>query len=359
MSFLLVVDATLVPVAVTHDRFFLENLTQWILSIENGRGVPYEGCYSTYLDARSKALAEKEKQESSVRRQINSELDWIRASPKARQSKAKARITRFDELVEEQQRFSNSKQSALDRIYIPPGPPLGDIVVEAENVQKNFGERSLYKNLSFSIPRGSIVGCIGPNGAGKSNVLRMIVGEEKPDGGEFKVGETVKIMYASQDRDALDMDKTVFEAVSGGSEEMQLGGRTVKARAYLSWFNFRGAAQQKKVADLSGGELSRLNLARVTSTGGNLLLLDEITNDADTEYIMALEQAVLEFAGSVICVSHDRAFLDHICTHILAFDEEGGSTFFYGNFAAFEADKKKRLGDTTPSRMKFRALPSL
>jgi energy-dependent translational throttle protein EttA len=352
--------AFLFPVAVTHDRFFLENLTQWILSIENGRGTPYEGCYSTYLEARARALAEKEKQESSVRRQINAELDWIRASPKARQSKAKARITRFDELVEEQQRFSNSKAGVLDRIYIPPGPPLGGIVVDAENVVKNYGDRALYKGLTFSIPRGGIVGVIGPNGAGKSTLLRMIVGEEKPDGGEFKVGETVKIMYASQDRDALDMDKTVFEAISGGSDEMILGGRTVKSRAYLGWFNFRGAAQQKKVSDLSGGELSRLNLARVTSSGGNLLLLDEVTNDADTEYIMAIEQAVLDFGGSVICVSHDRAFLDHICTHILAFDEEGGSTFFYGNFAAYEEDRRKRLGGAaTPSRMKFRALPTL
>lgn len=346
-------------VAVTHDRFFLENLTQWILSIENGKGVPYEGCYSDYLDARAKSLAEKEKQESSLRRQINSELDWIRASPKARQSKAKARISRFDELVEEQTRFNNDRGSVLDRIYIPPGPSLGDIVVEAQNVGKNYGDRSLYKDLSFSIPKGSIVGCIGPNGSGKSTLLRMIVGEEKPDAGELTVGQTVKIMYASQDRDALDKDKTVFDAISGGSDEMQLGGRTVKSRAYLSWFNFRGAAQQKKVGDLSGGELSRLNLARVTCEGGNLLLLDEITNDADTEYIVAIEQAVLEFAGTVIVVSHDRAFLDHICSHILAFDEEGRSTFFYGNFSAFEEDKRKRLGDTTPSRMKFQALPTL
>lgn len=259
-------------VAVTHDVYFLQNLTQWILDVENGKGIPYEGNYGTYLEAKSRKLAEVEKTESSLRRQIDAELDWIRASPKGRQAKAKARVDKYEQLVEEQKRFVSERSGNLDRIYIPPGPPLGDIVVEAEGLQKSFGDRQLYQNLSFSVPRGAIVGIVGPNGSGKSTCLRFITGEDKPDSGDFKVGETVKLMYASQDRSTVDRDKTVFEAIADGNDEMVLGGRSVKSRAYLSWFNFRGASQQKKVGTLSGGELNRLNLAKCTCEGGNLLL---------------------------------------------------------------------------------------
>lgn len=261
--------------------------------------------------------------------------------------------------MDEEKKLANNRSSTLDRVYIPPGPKLGDIVVEAENVRKTFGDRLIFDDMTFSLPRGGIVGIVGPNGSGKTTLLKMIAGEEAHDSGSFKVGETVKIMYASQTRDAVDRDKTVFEAISDNNDEMQLGLRTVKSRAYLSWFNFRGADQQKRVGDLSGGELNRLNLARVVQSGGNLLLLDEPTNDADAFFLQSLENAILEFAGCVVVVSHDRFFLDRVCTHIIGFDEDGKFTFFGGNFASYEEDKRIRLGETMPSRMKFAKIPAL
>lgn len=332
------------------DRFYL---------LEGGKGIPFQGNYSDFLEHKAKQLKEAEKAESTLRKHITAELEWIRSTPKGRQAKAKARITRYEDLVAEEKQLAGNRGSTLDRIYIPPGPMLGDIVVEAEGVRKTFGDRLLIDNMTFSLPRGGIVGIVGPNGSGKTTLLKMIAGEEAPDAGELKVGETVKLMYASQNRDAVDRDKTVFEAISDNNDEMVLGSRTVKSRAYLSWFNFRGSDQQKRVGDLSGGELNRLNLARVVCQGGNLLMLDEPTNDADAYFLQSLENAILSFAGCVVCVSHDRFFLDRVCTHIIGFDEEGKFTFFNGNFASFEEDKRKRFGMTLPSRMKFAKIPAL
>jgi energy-dependent translational throttle protein EttA len=346
-------------VCVTHDRYFLDRITQWILALADGKGVPFEGNYTAYLDMKARELQQSEKVESSLRRQINAELDWIRASPKGRQTKSKSRVSRFDELVDEQKRYASSKTFSLDRLYIPPGPPLGDIVVEAENVSKSFNGRVLFENLTFSLPRGGIVGVVGPNGAGKSTLLRMITGEETPDSGVFKVGETVKIMYANQERDFVDKNQTVFQSISDGNDDMILGDRSMNSRAYLSWFNFRGGDQQKQVSNLSGGELNRLTLASVVKQGGNLLILDEPTNDSDSNLLAACEHAILEFAGCVVCVSHDRFFLDRICTHIISFDEPSGPRFFAGNYSSYDEDKKRRIGDTTPSRAKFVKLPAL
>lgn len=347
-------------IVVTHDRFFLEALTDWILEIDNGNGYPYEGNYSTYLDKKAKRMAEEEKVASSRQKLISQELEWMRTNQKGQQAKSKARVSRYESLLEEQ--AASEKRSALDRIYIPPGPKLGDIVIEAEGVRKGFGDRVLFENMTFSIPRGGIVGVIGPNGSGKSTLLKMITGEEKPDSGTFRVGDTVQWMYADQDRASVDRDKSVFEAVSDGNDELQLGSRSVKSRAYLSWFNFKGGAQQKKVGDLSGGELNRLALAQVAKAGGNLLLGDELSNDADVFLIRALEDALLGFAGCAVVVSHDISFLDRIATHILAFEGDlvpGQVTFFEGNFSAYLENKKKRFGETTPSRMKFAKLPAL
>lgn len=346
--------------AVTHDRYFLESLTDWILEIDNGNAYPYEGNYSTYLEKKATRMEAEEKQASSRQKMIRQELEWIRSNPKARQTKSKARISRFDSLIEEDAQAE--KRSVLDRIYIPPGPKLGSIVVEADGVRKCFGDRVLFENLTFSLPRGGIVGVIGPNGSGKTTLLKMIMGQEEPDAGEFRVGETVRVMYADQSRTSLENDKSVFDAVSEGNEEIDLGGRTVKSRAYLSWFNFKGQDQQKPTAALSGGELNRLALAQVTKAGGNLLLGDELTNDADSDLIRNLEDALLSFVGCAVVVSHDILFLDRIATHILAFEGDqvpGQVTFFEGNFSAYLEDKKRRLGDTTPSRMKFAKLPAL
>eukprot|EP00178_Gracilaria_changii_P019768 TRINITY_DN572_c0_g1_i4.p1 TRINITY_DN572_c0_g1~~TRINITY_DN572_c0_g1_i4.p1 ORF type:complete len:652 (-),score=112.84 TRINITY_DN572_c0_g1_i4:3920-5875(-) len=347
-------------ICVTHDRFFLEALTDWILEIDNGQGFPYEGNYSTYLEKKAKRMEQEEKVASSRQKLIRQELEWIRSSPKGQQAKSKARISRYESLLEEDAR--SSKQSTLDRIYIPPGPKLGDIVVEADGVRKGFGENVLFENMSFSLPRGGIVGVIGPNGSGKTTLLRMIMGEESPDAGVFKVGESVIPMYADQSRGSVDRQKSVFETVSDGNDELQLGTRSVKSRAYLSWFNFKGGDQQKPVDALSGGELNRLALAQVVKGGGNLLLGDELTNDADAFLIRSLEEALLSFAGCAVIVSHDIAFLNRVATHILAFEGDlvpGQVTFFEGNFSAYLEDKRKRFGDTTPSRMKFAKLPTV
>lgn len=300
--------------------------------------------------------------ESARNRLIKQELEWIRSNPKGRQSKAKARLSRYEDLLTERDIDSSSKRTVMNKIYIPPGPKLGDIVVEAEGVRKGFGDRVLFENLTFSLPRGGIVGVIGPNGAGKSTLLKLITGEEKPDAGTFRVGETVRVMYNSQERDAVDRGKSVFEVIAGDLDEITLGQRSINARAYLSWFNFKGSDQQKKVDVLSGGELNRLSMAQVAKAGGNLLLADEITNDADTALIRNMEEAILDFAGCAVIVSHDRAFLDRIATHILAFEGDqvpGQVTFFTGNFSAYLEDKKKRFGDTTPSRNKFAKLPAM
>jgi energy-dependent translational throttle protein EttA len=346
-------------VCVTHDRYFLDRITQWILSLADGKGVPFEGNYTAYLGMKSRELEQSQKAESSIRRQINAELDWIRASPKGRQTKSKSRVSRFDDLVDEQKRFTSSRAFSLDKLYIPPGPLLGDIVVEADNVSKSFNGRVLFEKLNFSLPRGGIVGVVGPNGYGKSTLLKMITGEEKPDSGTLKVGETVKLMYVNQERDFVDRNQTVFQAVANGNDELILGERSISSRAYLSWFNFRGGDQQKMVSNLSGGELSRLTLAAVFKQGGNVLLCDEITNDADTNLIAACEDAILDFAGCVVTVSHDRCFLDRVCTHILSFEEETGPRFYEGNYSAYDEDKRRRIGDTTPSRVKFAKLPAL
>lgn len=347
-------------VVVTHDRFFLESLTDWILEIDNGAAYPYQGNYSTYLEKKQKRMAEEEKVASSRQKLIAQELEWIRSSPKGQQAKSKARLSRYENLLEEEGK--SEKRSVLDRIYIPPGPKLGDIVVEAEGVRKCFGDRVLFENMSFSLPRGGIVGVVGPNGSGKSTLLKMITGEEKPDAGEFRVGDTVKWMYADQKRASVDKERTVFETIADSEDEIMLGARSVKSRAYLSWFNFKGGDQQKPVRSLSGGELNRLALAQVAKAGGNLLLGDELTNDADAFLIRALEDAILSFAGCAVIVSHDIAFLDRVATHILAFEGDqvaGQVSFFEGNFSSYMENRRKRFGETTPSRMKFAKLPAL
>lgn len=345
---------------ITHDRYFLENLTDWILELDNGHAYPYKGNYSTYLETKAKRLSEEEKTESSRNRLIKQELEWMRSNAKGRQTKSKARISRYEDMLYERDEAQANKRSKMNQIYIPPGPKLGDIVVEAENVRKGFGENVLFENLTFSLPRGGIMGVVGANGSGKTTLLRMILGDEKPDAGTLRVGETVKLMYNSQERDAVNRELSVFKAIAGEGEEITLGKRTVNARAYLGWFNFKGSDQQKKVSVLSGGELNRLSMAQVTKAGGNLLLADEITNDADTALIRNMEEAILGFAGCAVIVSHDRAFLDRISTHILAFEGDlvpGQVRFLEGNFSAYLEDKKKRFGDTTPSRNKFAKLP--
>jgi len=347
---------------ITHDRYFMEQLTTWILELDNGSAYPYEGNYSTYLETKSKRLSAEEKVDSARNRLISQELEWIRSNPKGRQSKAKARLTRYEDMLADRDIAAENKRGIITRIYIPPGPKLGDIVVEVEGVRKGYGERVLFENLNFSLEKGAICGVIGPNGAGKTTFLKMITGDETPDEGTFRVGETVRVMYSSQDRDSIDREKTVFNTVAGEAEEITLGTRTVNARAYLGWFNFKGGDQQKKVGVLSGGEMNRLSLAQVSKEGGNLLLLDEPSNDADTGLIRNLEEAILDFAGCAIVVSHDRAFLDRVCTSILAFEGDlvpGQVTFFQGNFSAYLEDKKKRFGETTPSRNKLAKLPAI
>ena len=337
-------------VAVTHDRYFLDNVAGWILELDRGFGIPYQGNYSSWLDQKRARLAVEEKQESARQRTLARELEWVRASPRARQAKSKARIEAYERLLAED---PDERERELE-IAIPPGPRLGDVVVEAERLRKAYGERLLFDDLTFSLPRGGIVGIIGPNGAGKTTLFRLITGEERPDGGVLRVGETVKLAYVSQTRDTLDPAKNVWEEISGGQENIQVGARTRNARAYAASFNFRGADQQKKVGDLSGGERNRVHLAKLLRSGGNVLLLDEPTNDLDVDTLRALEEAILDFAGCVAVISHDRWFLDRIATHLLVFEGDSRVRWFEGNYQAYEARKREEEGtDWRPHRIRY------
>lgn len=341
-------------IAVTHDRYFLDNVAGWILELDRGEGIPWKGNYTSWLEQKDKRTAQEQKQEERRSKTLERELDWIRMSPRARQAKSKARLSNYENLIKEP---TPEKLQELS-IYIPPGPRLGDVVVEAKNVRKAYGDKLLFENMNFSIPKGAIVGVIGPNGAGKTTLARMITGKEVPDTGEFTVGSTVKMAYVDQSRETLDPNKTVYDELSEGQDVIRLGNREVNARQYVSWFNFSGDSQQKKVGTLSGGERNRVNMAKILKQGGNLLLLDEPTNDLDVNTMRALEEALLEFGGSVVVISHDRWFLDRICTHILAFEGDSQVSFFNGNFSEYEEDKKKRLGDDAvqPKRIRYRPL---
>jgi ATP-binding cassette ChvD family protein len=340
-------------VAITHDRYFLDNAAGWILELDRGHGIPYEGNYSNWLEAKEARLQTEAKQQAAHEKTIKSELEWVRANPKGRQSKSKARIARFEEL--NSQEFQ--KRNETQELYIPPGPRLGDKVLEVNALCKGFGDKTLIDNLSFSVPKGSIVGIIGGNGAGKTTFLRMLVGDEQPDSGSIELGDTVELAYVEQSRDALDSEHTVFEEISEGNEQLVIGRYEVAARAYASRFNFRGGDQQKFVKDLSGGERNRLHMAKLLKRGGNVLLLDEPTNDLDVETLRALEEGLLAFPGCAIVVSHDRWFLDRICTHILAFEGESQVVWHEGNYTDYEADRKKRLGDSAePTRVKYKKL---
>jgi ATP-binding cassette ChvD family protein len=341
-------------VAVTHDRYFLDNVAGWILELYQGAGIPWEGNYSSWLDQKQRRLAQEEKQASARQKTLQRELEWVRLAPRARQAKSKARITRYEELREEAER----QTEGTAEILIPVPERLGDEVVIATDVAKGFGDRLLFENLTFALPRGGIVGVIGPNGAGKTTLFRMITGQEPPDTGTLTVGSTVSIAYVDQSRDALDGDKTVYEEISGGQDQLQFGRRTVNARAYAAGFNFRGADQQKKVGTLSGGERNRLHLAKLLKSGGNLLLLDEPTNDLDVDTLRALEEALLGFAGCAVVISHDRWFLDRIATHILAFEGNSEVVWFEGNYAEYAADLKRRKGvdANQPHRIRYKKL---
>ena len=339
-------------VLITHDRYFLDNVTGWILEIERGRGLPYEGNYSSWLDQKSKQLAQEEKEESSRQKQLKEELDWVRSNPKARQAKSKARLKAYNDLLNTTQEAHHDKA----QIIIPHGPKLGNNVIEAKGVDKAFGDKLLIENMNFSLPPGGIVGVIGPNGAGKTTLFKMITGHEKPDAGDFKVGESVQLGYIDQSRDSLDDDKTVWEEISGGNELIRLGEQEVKSRAYCTWFNFKGSDQQKKVGQISGGERNRVHLAKMLRQGNNVILLDEPTNDLDVDTLRALEEALLNFAGCAVVISHDRFFLDKIATHILAYEGDSHVEWFEGNFEAYIEDKKRRLGEDSvnPSRIKYK-----
>lgn len=327
-------------IAVTHDRYFLDNVAGWILELDRGEGIPWKGNYSSWLEQKDKRMANEEKANERRSKTLERELEWVRMSPRARQGKSKARISAYENLLKEP---TAEKLQEL-QIYIPPGPRLGDVVVEAKNVSKAYGDKLLFENLNFSLPKGGIVGIVGPNGAGKTTLFRMITGKEQPDSGEFHVGPTVKLAYVDQSRDNLSPNKSVWEEISGGNDLMMVGTKEMNSRAYVSRFNFNGDAQQKKVGTLSGGERNRVQLAKVLQEGGNLLLLDEPTNDLDVNTMRALEEALLEFGGCAVVISHDRWFLDRICTHILAFEGESQVYFYPGNYTEYEEDRKKRLG---------------
>jgi len=341
-------------VAVTHDRYFLDNAAGWILELDRGRGIPWQGNYSSWLEQKSTRLAVEEKQASARRRTLERELEWVRMAPRARQAKSKARIQAYEALADQQE----SRVSEGVEIVIPAGPRLGDVVVEAEHLRKGYGDRLLIDDLSFSLPPGGIVGVIGANGAGKTTLFRMITGAEKPDGGELKLGKTVKIAYVDQSRDALDPKKNVWQEISGGEERLMIGSRELNSRAYVSSFNFKGPDQQKLVGSLSGGERNRLHLAKTLQAGGNLLLLDEPTNDLDVDTLRALEDALVAFPGCAVVISHDRWFLDRIATHILAFEGDSHVEWFEGNYQDYEKDRHRRLGADadTPHRIKYRRL---
>ncbi len=341
-------------IAVTHDRYFLDNVAGWILELDRGHGIPWQGNYSSWLEQKEKRLESEARSEQARMKAMKEELEWVRSNPKGRQAKSKARIKRFEELSTQ----DYQKRSETNELYIPPGPRLGDVVVEIENGKKSYGDKLLYQNLNLNLPRGGIVGVIGPNGAGKSTLFKILVGEEKLDQGSIKVGETVQIAYVDQSRDALNGDHTVWEELSDGLDNITVGNYEVSSRAYVSRFNFRGAAQQKRVKDLSGGERNRVHLAKLLKSGGNLLLLDEPTNDLDVETLRALEEAVLEFPGSAVVISHDRWFLDRIATHILAFEGDSTVYFYQGNYSEYEANRKQRLGQQAdqPHRIKYKKL---
>jgi energy-dependent translational throttle protein EttA len=341
-------------VAVTHDRYFLDNAAEWILELDRGSGIPWKGNYSSWLDQKQQRLAQEEKSETKRQKTLQRELEWIRMSPRARQSKGKARLNAYEQLLNE----DTAQKIDQVEIYIPPGPRLGDVVVEARGVRKAYGEQLLMDDLNFTLPPGGIVGVIGPNGAGKTTLFRMITGQEKADAGTLRLGETVQLGYVDQSRDALGATKSVWEEISGGEDELIIGKRPVPSRAYVSWFNFKGAQQQRKVGTLSGGERNRVHLAKLLQRGSNLLLLDEPTNDLDVDTLRALEEALLNYAGCAVVISHDRWFLDRIATHMLAFEGDSRVVWFEGNYQDYEADRKRRLGAEadTPHRIKYRKL---
>jgi len=341
-------------VAITHDRYFLDNVAGWILELDRGAGIPWEGNYSSWLEQKQQRLQKEEKASASRARTLQRELEWVRMAPRARQAKSKARLKAYETLFAEE----TERHSEFDRLYIPAGERLGDVVIEADELSKGYGDRLLIDRLSFKLPPGGIVGVIGPNGAGKTTLFRMITGQEQPDSGRLRLGETVQLAYVDQDRDTLDPDKNVWQVISEEQDLIQLGQRSVASRAYVSWFNFKGADQQKPVKILSGGERNRVHLARTIKRGGNVLLLDEPTNDLDVDTLRALEEALLEFAGCVVVISHDRWFLDRIATHILAFEGDSQVLWFEGNYQQYEEDRKRRLGDAAeiPHRIKYRKL---
>jgi len=341
-------------VAVTHDRYFLDNVAEWILELDRGSGIPWKGNYSSWLEQKQARLGQEEKAETKRQKTLQRELEWIRMAPRARQAKGKARLNAYEQLL------SEDTAQKLDQveIYIPPGPRLGDVVVEARGLRKGYGDQLLIDDLSFTLPRGGIVGVIGPNGAGKTTLFRMITAQERPDGGTLRLGETVRLGYVDQSRDALAPEKSVWEEISGGEDELQVGKRAVPSRAYVSWFNFKGSQQQRKVGMLSGGERNRVHLAKLLQRGSNLLLLDEPTNDLDVDTLRALEEALLNYAGCAVVISHDRWFLDRIATHMLAFEGDSRVVWFEGNYQDYEADRRRRLGAEadTPHRIKYRKL---
>jgi energy-dependent translational throttle protein EttA len=341
-------------VAITHDRYFLDNVAEWILELDRGEGYPFKGNYTSWLDQKQSRLAQEEKQESARQRKLKHELEWVQASPRARQAKSKARLNSYEQLLNE---AGKAKRDG-NEIVIPPGPRLGDLVVDAENLRKAYGDKLLYDGMNFKLPRGGIVGVVGANGAGKTTLFRMLVGQEKPDSGELKIGDTVKVAYVDQSRDALKGDRQVWQEIADGRDTVTLGKQEVPARSYVSLFNFKGSDQQKLVKNLSGGERNRVHLAKLLKSGGNLLLLDEPTNDLDVETLRSLEDALLEFAGCAIVISHDRWFLDRIATHMLAFEGDSNVVWFEGSYQDYEADRKRRLGDAAerPHRIKYRKL---
>ncbi|ROR35153.1 energy-dependent translational throttle protein EttA [Inmirania thermothiophila] len=341
-------------VAVTHDRYFLDNVAEWILELDRGRGIPFKGNYSAWLEYKEQRLAQEAREEAAHRRTVQAELEWVRANPKGRHAKSKARLARYEELASKEFQRRNETRE----IYIPPGPRLGELVVEAEGIAKAYGERVLFEDLSFKVPRGAIVGIIGPNGAGKSTLFRMIAGREQPNAGTLRIGDTVRLAYVDQMRDALDPDKTVWEEISDGADVIEVGSYQVPSRAYVGRFNFKGADQQKRVGELSGGERNRVHLAKLLRSGGNLLLLDEPTNDLDVETLRALEEALLAFPGCVMVISHDRWFLDRIATHILAFEGDSRVVWFKGGYSDYAADRRRRLGEEAdrPHRIRYKRL---